>query len=95
MRDVWRRRRSLGTAALDNWALGPGEQRFWKPRGYDYNVCEKSKVVEKLEYMHNNPVRRELVQHPNDWRWSSYRFYEHGDESMIGMDWDGGFPILM
>jgi putative transposase len=31
--------------------------------------------VEKLRYMHNNPVKRGLVLAPGDWKWSSYRFY--------------------
>ena len=31
--------------------------------------------MEKLRYMHRNPVKRGLVATPEDWRWSSYRFY--------------------
>jgi len=31
--------------------------------------------VEKLRYMHRNPVKRGLVESPEQWRWSSYRFY--------------------
>jgi len=31
--------------------------------------------VEKLRYMHRNPVKRGLAETPEDWRWSSYRFY--------------------
>ncbi len=31
--------------------------------------------VEKLRYMHRNPVKRGLVSGPEEWRWSSYRFY--------------------
>ena len=33
------------------------------------------KRVEKLRYMHRNPVKRGLVESPEQWRWSSYRFY--------------------
>jgi putative transposase len=95
LRDVWRANRSLGTPPLDAWALGPDPKPFWKPRGYDFNVMDESKVVEKLDYIHRNPVRRGLVDRPEQWRWSSYRFYELGDDSMIGMDWDNGFPIVM
>jgi hypothetical protein len=29
----------------------------------------------KLRYMHRNPVKRELVSSPEQWRWSGYRFY--------------------
>jgi putative transposase len=31
--------------------------------------------VEKLRYMHRNPVKRGLVESAEQWRWSSYRFY--------------------
>ena len=33
------------------------------------------KRVEKLRYMHRNPVKRGLVESPEQWRWSSYRSY--------------------
>ncbi len=32
-------------------------------------------VAEKLRYMHRNPVKRGLVEAPEQWCWSSYRFY--------------------
>ena len=94
LREVWRRDGSLGTSALDAWATGDGPKPLWKTRGYDFNVVREDKVVEKLEYMHGNPVRRGLVDRPEQWRWSSYRFYEMGDASLMAMDWDGGFPIV-
>jgi putative transposase len=31
--------------------------------------------VEKLKYMHRNPVTRGLVEKPEDWRWSSFGHY--------------------
>jgi putative transposase len=95
LRLVWLDRRTLGTPPLDAWALGPVPKPFWKPRAYDFNVLDESKVLEKLDYIHRNPVRRGLVEHPEQWRWSSYRFYEVGDDSMIEMDWDGSFPIVI
>jgi len=52
--------------------------RFWQRRFYDFNVWSFRKKNEKLNYMHFNPVRRRLVQHPKDWLWSSYRFYSIG-----------------
>jgi len=95
LREVWRRKRTLGTRALDTWATGVGEKPFWKPRGYDFNVVDERKVIEKLGYVHANPVRRGLVERAEQWRWSSYRYYELGDDSLIGMDWDGSFPIVL
>ena len=37
---------------------------FWQPRFYDFNVHTRGKQIEKLNYMHANPVKRRLVQHP-------------------------------
>jgi len=36
---------------------------------------DEKKRVEKLRYMHRNPVKRGLVSSREEWRWSSYRFY--------------------
>ncbi|HEV3510627.1 MAG TPA: hypothetical protein VGS05_02915, partial [Candidatus Sulfotelmatobacter sp.] len=48
---------------------------FWQARFYDFNVWTTKKRVEKLRYMHRNPVKRGLVKSPEQWRWSSYRHY--------------------
>jgi putative transposase len=48
---------------------------FWETRYYDFNVFTHNKRVEKLKYMHRNPVIRGLVTAPEDWHWSSYRHY--------------------
>ena len=32
-------------------------------------------VLEKINYCHNNPVKRGLAREPGDWRWSSYHWY--------------------
>jgi putative transposase len=48
---------------------------FWQARSYDFNVWSTKKRVEKLRYMHRNPVNRGLVKSPEQWRWSSYRHY--------------------
>jgi putative transposase len=44
-------------------------------------VWSQEKKVEKLRYMHRNPLKRGLVTHPKDWPWSSFIFYlnlKHG-----------------
>ena len=62
-------------------------------RFYDFNVWTEKKKIEKLRYMHDNPVIRELVKHPADWPWSSYRFYAFGDTRMLAMDpWSVNVP---
>jgi putative transposase len=42
------------------------ESPFWQIRYYDFNVFTQRKQVEKLHYIHRNPVRRGLVQRPED-----------------------------
>ena len=48
---------------------------FWQARFYDFNVWTERKRVEKLRYIHRNPVERGLVSSPEQWRWSSFRCY--------------------
>ena len=56
---------------------------FWYPRSYDFNVFSEKKIAEKLDYMHWNPVKRGLVPSPEQWPWSSYRFYALGEEGPV------------
>ena len=59
---------------------------FWQPRFYDFNVWSQTKFVEKLQYMHMNPVKRKLVAHPKDWPWSSFSFYAKKEPGPIRID---------
>jgi putative transposase len=56
---------------------------FWLPRYYDFNVRTDAKRVEKLNYIHWNPMKRGLVDRPEDWRWSSYRYYQTGEQGRV------------
>jgi len=49
--------------------------QFWQARFYDFNVWTERKRIEKLRYIHRNPVERGLVCSPEQWRWSSFRWY--------------------
>ena len=63
------------------------EQRpFWPPRYYDFNVFTERKRVEKLRYMHRNPVKRGLVERPEDWAWSSFRRYRTGERGTVEIE---------
>ncbi|HZW94026.1 MAG TPA: transposase [Candidatus Eremiobacteraceae bacterium] len=62
--------------------------RFWQSRFYDFNLWGQQKEVEKLKYMHRNPVVRGLVASPEGWRWSSYRSYAYGEAGLVRInDW--------
>ena len=62
---------------------------FWQPRFYDFNVWSQRKFIEKLQYMHMNPVKRKLVVHPKDWPWSSFSFTR---EKIRG--WSASIPYV-
>ncbi len=59
---------------------------FWQVRFYDFNVWTAKKRVEKLNYMHQNPVKRGPVTEPEDWRWSSFRFYALGESGSVAVN---------
>ena len=53
------------------------EYQFWKRRAYASEMFNRQVVEQKLEYIHNNPLAKKwnLVQHPEDYFYSSARFY--------------------
>jgi putative transposase len=57
-----------------------GRTHFWQARYYDFNVWTKKKRIEKLKYMHRNPVKRRLVDKPEDYELSlrAPRFWARG-----------------
>jgi putative transposase len=67
------------------------EHPFWQARYYDFNVQNEDKRVEKLRYMHRNPVKRSLVEKPEDWAWSSFRHYATGEIGTVEIEsfWTG------
>jgi len=70
-----------------DFAHGEGAlPRFWQRRFYDFNVWSLKKRVEKLHYMHMNPLKRKLVHHPKDWPWSSSSFYSNPKDGLIRVD---------
>jgi putative transposase len=64
-------------------------QHVWQARFYDFNVWTSRKRVEKLRYMHRNPVKRGLVESAELWQWSSYRAYALGEAGPVRVnDWE-------
>ena len=51
------------------------EGAFWQKRYYDRNIRGHRDFVEKLGYIHRNPVKRGLCAQPEEWLWSSFRHY--------------------
>jgi putative transposase len=60
-----------------------GSEPFWQTRYYDFNVYTERKRIEKLRYIHRNPVKRGLVASPDQWPWSSFRQYAWGVQDTV------------
>jgi putative transposase len=66
--------------------LGLGEH-FWQPKSYVFHVYTERKLREKLDYIHNNPVKAGLVARADEWRWSSARWYLRGQSVGVPIEW--------
>jgi len=62
------------------------ERPFWQARYYDFNVYTEKKRVEKLRYMHRNPVKRGLVEKAEEWQWSSFQHYFTGEPGVVEIE---------
>ncbi|MGB8885777.1 MAG: transposase [Candidatus Korobacteraceae bacterium] len=88
---------------LSDASQNSGRRRFWQVRYYDFNVRTREKQIEKLRYLHRNPVKRGLVEKPEDWEWSSFRHYATGVEGVVEIEseWTGrkrermGMPLRL
>jgi len=76
---------SLKQGVARRLALRATDQ-FWQTRYYDFNVWSERKFVEKLRYIHGNPVKRGLVLRPEDWAWSSFCHYLSGEAGPVEIE---------
>ena len=61
-------------------------EHFWQKRYYDFNIRNYAQFVEKLRYIHRNPVTAGLCERPEDWEWSSFRHYATGCEGRVEIE---------
>lgn len=85
---VLRRWRELNAPILKRVIDASGKHRFWQVGGgYDRNIDSDEELIEKINYIHDNPGRRKLVTLATDWPWSSARWYAGDHErSMVSID---------
>lgn len=62
------------------------EYRVWQEGFHPEAIYTPSFAQQKIEYLHNNPVRKGLVDAPEQWRYSSARNYLLNDESGMEID---------
>lgn len=74
-RTVLNRWRTLNATILPRLHDTAGTARFWQPGGgYDRNVVGHE-WVEKIRYIHKNPITRGLASDSVSWRWSGAAAY--------------------
>ena len=69
-------------------ALATKERRvkIWQPSFYDFNINTEKKFWEKLNYIHNNPIRHGLTDDISQYKFCSWRNYELDDQSIFKID---------
>jgi len=78
----------------DQQPNGQVAYRFWqRGGGHDRNLFEPEAIHGEIEYIHNNPVRRGLVAHAEDWLWSSAAWYAGAQDVPLVPD-AGSIPPL-
>ena len=58
------------------------KHQVWERNSLGVPLCSREVFLQKLEYIHNNPVTAGLCKYPEDYKYSSARFYEKNE-----MDW--------
>jgi len=61
-------------------------EHFWQKRYYDFNIRNYPQFVEKLRYIHCNPIKRGLCERAEDWEWSSSCHYATGCEGRVEIE---------
>jgi REP element-mobilizing transposase RayT len=62
--------------------------KVWQDDYHPVAILSEKWFNEKMEYMHNNPVRKGYVNKPEDWKYSSARNWYFDDHSLITVDLD-------
>jgi len=86
-KEIIARWKELDAPILSKIRIQDDKHRFWQPGGgYDRNIIDSHELPEKISYIHSNPVRRKLVTHPEDWNWSSAKWYAGDRDNQLPID---------
>ncbi len=80
--------RQLGHPAVLNWLENlEGSEQLWQESKHSFHLFTQRLIWQKINYIHNNPIRRGLVRHAQDYLYSSFNaFYHCGGEEIIAVD---------
>ena len=59
---------------------------LWQGRFFDHAIRRVERYHHFIDYIHLNPLRRGLVQKPEEWRWSSFPDYARSSHPLLSID---------
>lgn len=67
---------------LEKFYVGKKDRiyQFWKRNPLSVDLWTKEVFIQKMEYIHYNPVAASLCAYPEDYKYSSAKFYETGED---------------
>ena len=85
--------RETDAPVLNRIKCSNGAVRFWlKGGGFDQNVRDLAEFQRHVRYIHRNPLARGLVERPEDWRFSSVRWWMGNRDGELPCDPPLGDP---
>jgi putative transposase len=66
--------------------LRGAHRQFWQPRYFDANIHGEAARSEVIRYIHRNPVKRGLVEKPEQYRWSGFNHYATGIRGVVEIE---------
>src|SRR2546429_1467895 len=67
---------SLRKLEHDNWKRNH-RYSLWQHDSDVFSIVSESTFIQKVNYVHQNPVRASLAERAEDYRWSSARFWKN------------------
>ena len=64
----------------------PNEYQVWQEGSHPQAIADDAMMHQKLEYLHNNPVKRGWVVAPEHWRYSSAHEWLGGVQPLLKCD---------
>ena len=66
------------------------KHQFWQQHNKPIELWSENVIKQKIEYIHNNPVKSGFVVHPEDWKYASARNFQE-DHTVLQIDPMGFF----
>jgi hypothetical protein len=70
-------------AAIERAGSNPSSIKLWQDGFHPEQVQSLHFFEQKLQYIHDNPIRAGFVVNPCDWKYSSAGFYYEDREPVI------------